>query len=182
MLSLWCLIVSKNVIHDKTHIESWWLWFSHNEWGEERSSWQQNNTISTSMGGHMTAWCSLVQRTKSLPGSHYKLYESPTWTACRSRMHRSLTSSKGHRLDSMRRWVRISFRSLLGGLPEAEGDRADDGMGPMASAFLMTSWRMFSMASVLEMVSRLPSPTHLPRDSWSCTSIIWCRTNVCTVL
>lgn len=104
-------------------------------------------------------------------------YESPTWTPRRSRMHRSLTSSKGHRLESMRRWARMSFRSLSGWLPEAG---ADSGMGMMASTFLMTSWRMFSMASDLEMASRLPSPFHLPKDSW--TSIFWCRTNVCAVL
>lgn len=131
----------------------------------------------------MTAWCSLMQhRTKSSPGSHYNLNESPTWTACRSRMHRSLTSSKGHRLDSMRRWARMSFRSLLGGHPEPGGDTANDGMGLMASTFLMTSWWMFSMASLLDMASRLPSPSHLPRDSWSCTSIFWCGTDVCAVL
>lgn len=107
--------------------------------------------------------------------SHYKFYESPTWTACRSRLLCSLTSSNGHRLDSMRRWARMSFSSLLGGLPEAGGDtggNAAGGMGLMASTFLMTTWCMFSMASVLERASRLPSPSHLPKDSCSCTSIL----------
>lgn len=188
-MSSWCLIVPPNVIHltkcalgldsvltEPQRLQCLWR-------GEERSRWQQNNTISTGMGGHMTVWCSLMQhRTESSPGSYYKLYESPTWTACRSRMHRSLTSSKGHRLESMRRWARVSFSSLFGGFPEARGDRAGDGMGLMASTFFMTNWRMFSMASVLEMASRLPSPSHLPKDSWSCTSIFWCRTNVCAVL
>lgn len=114
--------------------------------------------------------------------SHHKLYEYPTWTDCRSPTQRFLTSSKGHRLDSMRRWASVSFRSLLGGLPEAGGDTACDGMGLMASTLLMTTWQMLSMASVLEMASRLPSPSHLPRDSWSCISIFWCRTKVCAVL
>lgn len=106
-----------------------------------------------------------------------------TCTDCKSRELLSLTSSNGHRLDSMRRWARISFRSLLGGLPEAGGDGVPDGMGLMASTFVMTTCRMFSMASTLEMASRLPSPSHLPRDSCSCTSIVRCGAcNTCAVL
>lgn len=76
----------------------------------------------------------------------------------------------------------MSFRSLFGGYSEAGDDRAGDDMGLMASTLLMTIWQMFSMASALEMASRLPSPSHLPKDSWSCTSIFQCRTNVCAVL
>lgn len=120
--------------------------------------------------------------TKSSLRYHYNLYESPTWTACRSRMHRSLTSSNGHRLESMSRWARTSFRSLLEGLPTPVGEWADDFIGPIASTFLMTSWQMFSMASDLELASLLPRPSHLPRDSWSWTSIFWRRINVCSVL
>lgn len=77
----------------------------------------------------------------------------------------------------------MSFRSLLGGLPDAGDDGAPDGMGLMASTFVMTTCCMFSMASTLEMASRLPSPSHLPRDSCSCTSIVRCGTrNTCAVL
>lgn len=98
--------------------------------------------------------------------------ESPTWTACRSWRLRARTSSKGHRLESMRRWARISFRSLLGGLPMAEGDKAPDSIGLMASIFFMTTCHMFSMVSVLEVASRPHSPSHLPRNSCSCTSML----------
>lgn len=114
--------------------------------------------------------------------SHYKLYESRTWMARRSRMHRCLTSSNGHRLESMSKWARTSFRSLLEGLPKAGGEGVNDGMGPIASTFLMTSWQMFSMASDLELASLLPRPSHLPRDSWSWTSIFRRITDICSVL
>lgn len=133
-----------------------------------------------------TAWCRLMKHGTDTPHcSRHKYYECPTWMACRSRLLRSLTSSNGHRLDSMRRWARMSFRSLFGGLPEAGGDtggNAAGAMGLMASTFLMTTWHMFSMASLLERASRLPSPSHLPKDSCSCTSIFWCRTNTCAAL
>lgn len=76
----------------------------------------------------------------------------------------------------------MSFSSLLGGLTEAEGDRATDGIGLMASTFLMTTCHMFFMASVLDMASRLPSPSYLHIDSCSCTSIFSCRINACAVL
>lgn len=76
----------------------------------------------------------------------------------------------------------MSFRSLLGGFPEAGGDGTGDAMGLMASTFFMIAWRMFSMASILEMASRLPSPSHLPKVSWSCASIFRCGTKVCAVL
>lgn len=106
-----------------------------------------------------------------------------TCTDCKRQELLSLTSSNGHRLDSMRRWARISFRSLLGGLPDARGEWASGGMGLMASTLVMTTCRMFSMASTLEMASRLPSPYHLPRDSCSCASIIRCGAcNTCPVL
>lgn len=59
----------------------------------------------------------------------------------------------------------------------AEGDEAPDGIGLMASIFLMTTCRMFSMVSVLEATSRLHSPSHLPRDSCSCTSMFRCNTS-----
>lgn len=104
--------------------------------------------------------------------------QHPTWTSWRSWMHLSLTSSKGHRLESIRRWAKMSFRSLLSTVPVAGGD---DVRGPMASTFLVTSWEMISIASSLVLRSRLPSLSHLPKDSWSCTSIIWHTANAWTV-
>lgn len=114
---------------------------------------------------------------------HWGSVLTPTCRDCKSRELLPLTSSNGHRLDSMRRWARMSFRSLLRGLPDAGGDGAPDGMGLMASTFVMTTCRMFSMASTLEMASRLPSPSHLPSDSCSCTSMVRCGAcNTCAVL
>lgn len=148
-------------------------------WREEDGRWLQNNTTTTT--SHQLEQLEHGVKSSPAAGCCYKMNGYPTWTACKSRLHCALTSSKGHRRDSMRRWARMSFRSLLGGLPEAGDKGAGAGTGPMASTFLMTSWQMMSMASVLEMTSLEPSPSHLPRDSWSLASIALRIGSVCAV-
>lgn len=74
-MSSWCLIVSLNVIHLTKHASGLDAVLNQQQrlqclWGGgERSRWQQNNAIRTGMGGHGTAWCSLMQhRIKSSLG------------------------------------------------------------------------------------------------------------------
>lgn len=158
---------------------SWWHSDSTTMFALLMQRWREEQMATAQYHKHSFLMICLWQSKKS---SHYESPESPTWTARRRRMHRSLTSSKGHRLESMSRWARTSFRSLLEGFPKVGCKGVDGGMGPIASTFLMTSWQMFSMASDLELATLLPRPSHLPRDSWSWTSIFSRRTNICSVL